>query len=76
MKKEYEKVNMTKLKTSTNSLAAVSAAVSPVIISQKIEIAEKKSQYANPYAKKYKNDIFLLAAGGGGGYRIDNKVLC
>lgn len=75
MKKKYEEINMTKLEINRNSLAAAAAAVTPVVISQKIEKVREKKAYVKPVALQYENNNFLLAAGGGGGYRIDNKIL-
>lgn len=76
MKRKYEKIDMTKLEINRNSLAAAAAAVTPVVISKKIENVSEKSEYVKPVALKYENNsVLLAAAGGGGGFRIDNKIL-
>lgn len=75
MKTKYVCTNMKKLEISNTNLAAVAAAVAPIVISQGVISKNKRTKsYCKPTGIKYENPTLLLAAGGGAGYRLQTKV--
>lgn len=74
MKKNYVNSRVEKLEIGENNLAAAAAAVAPIVISQKISSTSKLCTYSKPLTQKHEDHTFLLAAGGGGGYRLINRA--